>query len=253
MLPRTVTVSAESLSWMLHVQHLGQPHVILRPSPVWRDSDGERSADTAMWNEFARAELLDHRRHLNAGTLNAFRTLGRADSEYLAIYTDGTDRHGVLVAETSGETVLAHRHGDVIALTSLPNHAPADALVGQLPNHAPARIDALNAHVDDVADLRHDALDAMPTQHPDSHAVRDAESLANLAHEPLLGQGELYVEVHDPMGRHRRTHNPIRYEDRPSGRVLVILTAHYVSIASGTPQLVASKLRESHDDLMRHL
>ena len=62
--------------------------------------------------------------------------------------------------------------------------------------------------------------------------------------QQLLGQGELYVARRDSFGR-RAVSDPIRYQDYAFGRVLVVLTTGYLSVAPGPKTLLLAKLEDA--------
>lgn len=87
------------------------------------------------------------------------------------------------------------------------------------------------------------------------HAVnpalsRDAPSLQDLAGQPLRGQGELYVGIHDPLGRHHVTRTPLYYHDLPIGRILITISPSGLTVIDrGAPDRIAARLRERRRDL----
>lgn len=188
MLPQPATLSAEALSRMLQVQGLNQPHLVLRPDPVWQDPAGNHGADTSTWTEFADAGLLDTGNRLDSGARDTLRALAQPHTEYYAFYAHRGQLHIVLIAEGHGQAVLAHRDGDTITLNNIGDHCLPETLIRQLPATPPARITAINVHLDDLAGGPPDDIDTV-TGDARPLALQDAAALAQLARRPVLGQG----------------------------------------------------------------
>jgi hypothetical protein len=213
--PLTVTVGA--LARMLHTQRLGRPHHVLYAEPVWTDDD--HTADTAMWAEFGQVD---------GDLLDTLSVLARPTTEYFAWFTEHGQQYGVLVAQAAGESVLAHRDGDNITIHTLDRtESPPMALIRQLPDAQPAPIDAVNIRLDS------------------GQRTHDTAKLAALAQQQPTGQGELYAGARDYQGHYvvNNTH-PIRYQDYATGRVLVVLTDDYLSLAPATKRVLLNSLTE---------
>jgi hypothetical protein len=208
-----VTVGA--LARMLHTQRLGRPHRVLYAEPVWTDDD--RTAEAAMWAEFGQVD---------GDLLDTLSVLARPTTEYFAWFTEHGRQYGVLVAQAGGESVLAYRDGDDVTIRALDRTESLPmALMRQLPDAPPAPIDAVNIRLDGG-------------QRP-----QDTAKLAALAQQQPTGQGELYAGARDRQGHYVVT-NPIRYQDYPTGRVLVVLTDDHLSLAPATKRVLLTSLTE---------
>jgi hypothetical protein len=135
----------------------------------------------------------------------------------------------IVLAARGAAAVLANKKGDHVTLTPLRHSSRPEELLRRLPDAPPATIDALNVRLTDAA----------------AGSTPDARLLADLGRQPLLGQGELYVGVRDRHGR-RLLSPPIRYQDYRIGRVVVVTSEDYLSVAPGTKTLLLSRLREAY-------
>lgn len=225
---------------MMQTRDKGRLHQVLEPSAVWRDPDGDRVADAGMWAQFDRAGLVDRRGRLDADAMDTLAVLGRPGVEYFAIFVERGQHRAALVAGGAGETVVAFRKGENVELSSIREESPPSALMRQLPDMPPAPVASLNVRMNDMAAGR-------PAS--SSNAARDARVLARLGAQRLVGQGELYAGIRDHHGRYRVTDNPIRYHDLRSGRVLVVCSPGYLSVAPATKRLLLTHLIKAHETL----
>lgn len=238
---KPVQVSITALTRMMATQRLGPPHLAIKAAPVYLNLDQDRDADAAMWAGFAALELVDQRGRLDGDALDMLGLLSRPATEYFAHFTENSQRFSALVAGGGSTGVLAFRAGDIVELRALSQESLPETLLRQLPDSAPATVDSLNVR---LADLRDRA------RADDSPGARDGWGLRRLTEEPIIGQGELYVGIRDYRGEYTSTvDDPIRYEDRASGRVMVTLSRGYLSVAPATKRLLLDRLNEAHRGL----
>lgn len=77
-------------------------------------------------------------------------------------------------------------------------------------------------------------------------------TVATLLDRSLVGQGELYVGVHDQFARVALS-EPVRYQDYDLGRVLVVIAGDFVSLAPATKSALARRLAEELQRITRSL
>jgi hypothetical protein len=105
-----------------------------------------------------------------------------------------------------------------------------EILLQQLPDAPPAATSAVNVRRSDIS-----AADVF---------AREARTVGWLRGQAVRGGGELYVAVRDWYGRHRVS-QPVRYQDYPIGRVLVVVTDEYLSVAPASRKLLLTRLHEA--------
>ncbi|HYS40207.1 MAG TPA: ESX secretion-associated protein EspG [Pseudonocardiaceae bacterium] len=238
MLSGPVTVTVGALSTMLRAQGIGELPVAIRPGAVWRDPDGEREAEAAALAEFREIRWVDRGSRLDGDALDSLHVLARPGVEYTAILVHAERQDAVVVAGRGDEAVIAYREGDAVTLSCLRHQSLPETLLRQIPDARPAPIDALNARVAD-----------MDARNGEADPVGDARMLARLGRRRLVGQGELSVATRDHYGR-RQVSGPIRYQDYKFGRVVIVVSGGYVSVAPATKTLLLARLREAHRALI---
>jgi hypothetical protein len=96
----------------------------------------------------------------------------------------------------------------------------------RLPDRRAAPIDAVNIRIGDQ---------------------RGGQALAYLSSQKPIGQGELYVTVRNAFGRRQRG-GPVRYQDYDVGRVVVVVSGGYLSVAPATKLLLRDRLLAARPD-----
>jgi hypothetical protein len=227
-LSRPVTITVGALADMLRVHEAGELPVAIAPDPVWSDAESDRAAVGTAWGEFAEVGLVSRPGRLDGDALDTLQVLARPSVEYTAIMVRNGRQGSVVVAGLGDEAVIARRAGRAVTLTSAPYRSLPDALVQRIPDRRPAPIDAVNVR---TGDQRCDS--------PDFH------TLAYLSSQRLIGQGELYVAVRNAYGRRQRS-GPVRYQDYGVGRVVVVVSGGYLSVAPATKLLLRDRLRAAY-------
>jgi hypothetical protein len=242
MLHKPVRLSITALTRMMATQRLGPPHLAIKAAPMYMNLEADREADAEMWADFKALDLVDRRSRLDGDALDSLSLLARPANEYFAHFIENGRRFSALVASgsTDGEAVLAFRDGDTVELRSLRQESLPETLLRQLPDAPAARVESLNVRLED---LRHGG--------GSGHGAQDIYKFKRLTDEPITGQGELYVGVRDYYGEYSSNQdNPLRYEDRASGRVIVTLSrGGYLSVAPATKRLLLDRLNEARRDV----
>jgi hypothetical protein len=232
--PGWATISAVTLSVMLHRAGVGELPLLIRPQPAWLDPDEARLAEAAASTELRQLRWLDQRGQIDGEILDRIFLLGRAPVEYGAVFDIDGRPHRLVVVAGGGDAVLASREGTMIHLAVLRDGSPLETLVRQLPEVRTAAISAVNVR-------RSEARYADAFGH-------DGQVLANLLGRTLFGAGELYVGVRDRHG-HRKISAPVRYQDYAIGRVLVVLSNDHLSVAPASKRLLLDRLNEARSSL----
>jgi hypothetical protein len=253
-LPKPLTMPAEALVRLVALENLGELHVVLKPSAVWRPKAVEHEVETRAREEFGRLGLFDRRGRLDVELVASLSVLCRAGAEFYGWITIEGKTRGVLAAAIGREAILAVRDGDEVSLSQIRAESLPDELVGQTADVPPGRGDAFSL-------LRSDAMASVGGRQRTeagvgtrraSPEVRLAQKIAEL---PTKGGGQLSVAVRDGLGRRRATEQPLRYADTPNGRWLNHTTPvgddQRIFIAPASRRDLVSRLQEMHASLTR--
>jgi hypothetical protein len=228
-----VTFSLGALSRMLRTQRMGDPHLVLCPPAAWTDRDIDRAADSAMWAEFEQAGWLRRDGHLHDAAHDRLATLARPLVEYAAWFTeDGGRLCSAVAAGVGSQAVVAFRDADRVELRGLfHDESLSMALLRQVPDNTPAPIEALNISL----------------RNGDLGGTRKLRALVNTGRR---AEGELYVGIRDRDYAYRsNVDNPVRYDDYPAGRVLLVLSPSHLSVVPATKTLLRRRLEEARREL----
>jgi ESX secretion-associated protein EspG len=254
-LPKPLTLPAETLARLVALEQLGELHITLKPMAVWRPRDVEHETETRVRAEFAGMGLFDRRGRLDVELVASLAVLCRPGVEFYGWINDGEKTVGVLAAAIGREAILAVRDGDSVSLRQIRPESLADELVGQTAEVRPGRGEAFSLLQSDalasVGGRR--ATEAGVGSRPASAEVRLAQKIAEL---PTTGGGQLYVAVRDGVGRRRATEQPLRYADTVHGRWLNHMTdagngERRVLIAPASRRDLVIRLQELHRSLPR--
>ena len=250
MIRTAVWVPTDALTRMLRLQGFtDEPHPVLAGTLSWTPADETTDDESRMWTAFDKAGLLDRRGQLGQDAGDTLTILARPGIEYIAWFHHRDQHRAVLVAAgRSSEIAIAYHDLDTatIELSSVRDQSLPEVLIRQLPQVGPAHVPAINLRLAELADNRDS--DELFWQ-PSISTGGPAGTLRQLAERPLVGTGELYVGLRDHTGHPRRTTEPVYYQDIHQGRMHIVNRAGYVSIAPGTPQIIADKLREAERGL----
>lgn len=250
MLAKPLTLPAEALARLVRMENLGDLHVTLKPTAKWRRKVVQEQIETVLRSEFQRMGLLDRRGRVDGEVASSLAVVCRAGAEFYGwIKADGRTR-GVLAAAIGREAVLAIRDGEDVTLNQIRPESLPMVLVAQLPEVPPAQGQQVSLL---QSDLRAGASGRVRTEagvgmRPAPPEVRMAQQIAE---QPTVGGGELYVAVRDRLGRRKTVPQPLRYADTPTGRWLnyMIPTGdgeQRILLKPATPSELAGRLQEMH-------
>ena len=241
MVANPVTITVNALSTILRTQNVGEPPLVIRANPVWTDLVGDRESEAEAWAEFREIGWVDRRGRLDGEALDALHVLARPSIEYTAVFVADGRQNNVVVAGHGDEMVMAYREGQAVTLTMARHQSLPETLLRQIPDARPAPIDPLNVRLSDLKAVRSD--DGL-TDGNGSYAARDARKVGLLIKGRLVGQGELYVRIRDHYGR-RRVSEPVRYQDYKPGRVVVVISGGFLSVAPASKKLLLDRLQHA--------
>lgn len=250
MLAKPLTLPAEALARLVQMENLGDLHVALKPTAKWRRKAIQEQIETVLRSEFQRMGLLDNRGRIDGEVASSLAVVCRAGAEFYGwIKADGRTR-GVVAAAIGREAVLAIRDGDEVTLNQIRPESLPMVLVAQLPEVPPAQGQQVSLL---QSDLQAGASGRVRTEagvgmRPAPPEVRMAQQIAQ---QPTLGGGELYVAVRDRLGRRKTVPEPLRYADTPAGRWLNYMTPtgdgeQRILLKPATPNELAGRLQEMH-------
>jgi hypothetical protein len=236
-----VTLTADTLATTMDLVGLGELPLAIRPDALWADLTALRERRASAWQELREAGWINSHGHVNDYLLDALRLLAQPTMVYTGIFAYQGHQDSLVLATRNGNAVLASRRDQTVSLAVQRGVSLAETVVRQIPHQAPARVTSFTISLDEV--VHGNALTA------DRGA---AGELAALARQRLVGQGELYVSTRDYYGR-RRASGPIRYQDYEIGRVLVVVSDGYLSVAPAAPALLVDRLAEAQRMLLSEL
>lgn len=220
-----LTMPLTTLNSLMDDLRIGPLPPLLRPDAVWMDEDEAARRATQRVDD----ELAD-----------SLYTLAHPATEYGAVVRTGDQQRSVFAAERGRDVVLAERVGHVVSVTMLRDRSAMGEFLRRVPDAPPARIHAVNLRRSDLVRsvatwAGFDSTRGLPE--------RDVATVAMLLRHPLVGQGELYVATHDPFGR-VALGEPVRYQDYGLGRVLIVLSDEYFSVAAASRSALTRRLSE---------
>ncbi|MCG8917829.1 ESX secretion-associated protein EspG, partial [Actinokineospora sp. PR83] len=206
----------DALARVLRAEGIGEPHVVLAPSAYWRPAAEERELDARARAALAAEGVVDRRGRLDVEVAASLAVLCRATTEYFGWLTSGPRSHGVLVAATGREAVLAVREGDTVVLRRARASRLAETVAEQTPDTRPAQAERAVLHRAVLAAATAPA-DGASLLHPPpvSPALRLARRVAAL---PATGGGQLHAAHRDGVGRRAVSASPVGYLDTEHGR-----------------------------------
>jgi hypothetical protein len=228
-LPGPARLSVRALTWLLEVEQIGEPHLVLAPTAVWRPPV-EQEPHVEAREEIAALGWYDRRKRLEIEVAVALAMLCRAESEFFGWITRDHTTIGVLAAGIGRRGLLAVREGDSVWLNNTGRKVLAERLVGQTPGvgAGPGKPVTVS-RADVLGSVRGQRMtEAAVLVGPASMAVRRVQQLVTL---PRIGAGELYAAARDGVGRYRVS-EPLRYTDTGYGR--------YVNLSTGRDQVLVS-------------
>lgn len=249
-LPGPARLSVQALTWLLEVERLGSPHLVLEPAAVWYPPGELDELHDQARAEVAALGWYDRRHRLDIEVAVALPMLCRAAAECFGWISRDTSVIGVLAAATGRHGLLAVRDGDSVWLGHISRVRLAETVAAQT-------ADVPAGHGRPVTVSRREVAGTVRGQRiteaavqvgPASVAVRRVQQIAAL---PVYGKGELYAAVRDGVGRYRVS-QPVRYADTPNGRYLNLsVGSDQILVAPASRADLADRLKELSRSLSR--
>lgn len=213
---------------------LGELHISLAPSPVWRDPTDQHSEHHSEQRGERHLTRLGWRRRngsVDREVMAALAVLCRPDVGFHGWLTHEHRTTAVLAAAVGREAVLAVRVGETVSLRGIHRHRLAERLVSELPEVEPGAGPPLRvaraelSGTDRTGRLRTEGGTGLRRARPEVRAALRVISA------PTTGAGELYAVGHG---------SPVDYVDTAHGRYLVTATRDVIEIRPARrPDVVA--------------
>jgi hypothetical protein len=245
-LPGPARLSVRALTWLLEVERIGEPHLVLAPAAMWYPPDEQDEQLATAREEITALGWYDRRKRLEIEVAVALAMLCRAESEFFGWINCGRATVGVLAAGIGRHGLLAVRDGDSVWLNRVGRAVLAEILVGQTPEVPAGQGKPVTVSLG--SGCQQGITEAAVRVGPASVAVRWVRQLIAL---PTTGSGELYAAVCDGMGRYRVS-EPVRYADTRQGRYLNLTTGpDDVLVAPARRADLVARLKERRRTLSR--
>lgn len=233
-------LSVETLAGVLEADGWANPHIVLRPEPVYRGAADSAAAAQRQRDELARAGLLERSGAVHVNFRDWLPLLTQPALEYYAWFSAEDDETvGALAARSEFAGLLAMRIGDEVLLEAIDRYALCETLVGRFPDVPPGggtrwTIRAI------------DAQDEVNRGTSRSYLPLEMREVAKVFERPVHGSGELYVAQRDERGNHFELDQPLHYVDTDWGRYLNYTAGkghdEYMCVAPATPHTLATEI-----------
>jgi hypothetical protein len=225
-----IDLSVEVLRLAMTSSAVGEPHILLRGDAVALEPESRWTAEQAHRRELAAAGMLNEE-GVRPDAASALRPLSRGHVQYFGYLTvvETAETVAALVGTLGEEATLAVRRGDAVRISSVPVERPAESLLTAFGRLRPAK--------------------GRPVNVSTTHGGPEVDRLAELARAPSLANAELYVAIHDHMGRAATAHEPIRFRNTAEGHWAIFAGPTNVTVVPATLRLLAARLYEARRGL----
>ncbi|MFC4853599.1 ESX secretion-associated protein EspG [Actinophytocola glycyrrhizae] len=247
------TVPARVLAWLVARHGLGEPHIALAPTAVWRpphepDPWPDRSAD---W--LTKLGWCDRAGRLEREVSASLAVLCRPVDEAYGWITHVGVTIAVLAARIGKDAVLAVRTpDDMVGLSGIPAGRLTERLVAQLPELPPLPGRPWTVSPAEVRSVNKTGRRLGPAGATVLRASPEARAARQLLTQPRTGGGELWVAHRDRSGL-RHVGQPVRYADLAGGRVLLTRQPRGVRVVPGAGADLVAALNGAHRGLPRRV
>lgn len=209
----TVELPVFALAALIEWEGVGEPHLTLRPEPVWRSPAEHADLTRAALDALGDAGVLVGPGQVDPHLRDLMPLLTTPVAEYYGWFTVDGRTKAVLAAAGGMDAVLAVRDGESVRLSQISRDQLLPALLAELPDVPPHPGEQLTVTADDLNELH---APAEATERPVPAHVAE---LLRIIRRPVLDGGELYAASRDRLGRYS-TRGPVRYADTERGRHL---------------------------------
>jgi len=243
-LPAPVTVPARLLATLVAAEHLGELHLTLAPTAVWRPPTWrEPPADDYL----AALGWRDPTNGLEREVAATLAVLCRPAVELFGWITHLGTTIGVLAGRIGKDAVLAVRTQDgMVGLSNIPTTRLADRLVAQAPPVPPAPVKPFLVSPAEVRSVTWSGRLLSPTGVTARRASPETRLAKQLLVQPRTGGAELWAAARTNTGLRHAVEHPVRYADL-GGRRWMITTHNptQVALGPGSPEQLVAALNRS--------
>lgn len=216
-LPGNLTLSEDALDSLAHGHGIGQPHILLRPEPLWRNDAERAELNRALAAELGHLPIYEGHGKLDRDFEDSLRCLCRPEIAYVAM-TNVQDRFRHLLACSLGrEAILAVHEHERVMLRQISPNALAQELIAALPNHPPAKFQPFSVPYAEDEQTQQTEQGFMRSANART-VSRERQQWDQLVAHPAYGGGQITVELRDELGRSSETEDPFMFVDADLGR-----------------------------------
>ena len=237
-----------ALAALIEWEGVGEPHLALRPGPVWRSPAEQAELTRAALDALAGAGVLVGPGQVDPHLRDLLSLLSTPLAEYHGWFTVEGRTRSVLAAAGGMDAVLAVRDHETVRLSQISRDQLLPALLAELPAVPPHPGEQLTVTAADLTELH---APAGATERPVPAHVAE---LLRIVRRPVRDGGELYAGRRDQLGRYT-VRGPVRYADTERGRQLNYLLGGpdtlRIVVAPATPDSLTAALNRV-EPLPRH-
>lgn len=208
-----VEIPTFALAALIEWEGVGEPHLTLRPAPVWRAPAEQAGHTSAALEALAGAGALSGPGQVDQNLRDLLPLLTTPVTEYSGWFTVDGRTKGVLASAGAVDAVVAVRDGDVVRIAPASRHRLVEALVAELPEAPAGRGAELVVTGAEINALRE------PSEVSERQVPEQVTQLLKAVRLPVRDGGELYAATRDGFGR-CVTRGPVWYADTDHGRYL---------------------------------
>ena len=221
-LPAPATIAARVLAWVLATEGLGEAHLTVAPSALWRPPGGPDPLPGQVAERLTALGWRDRAGDLEREVVATLTVLCRPLVEMYGWITHDGATIGVLAAKIGKDAVLAVRTPDgMVGLSNIPAGRLAERLVAQTPHVVAARGRPFVVSSAEVRAVNRYGRTRTTTGAMVRTASPEARQAKRLLAQDTTGGGELWVAVRDGTGLRQVITQPVRYVDLVGGRRMI--------------------------------
>lgn len=209
-----LALSERALERVVAHFEIGDPHTVLRPTPVWLDDEEQAAENRALQPEIAALPIYEGPGRLDRDVVDSLRCLCRPEVAYAAMTHINGELRNLLVCSLGREALLADRRNGRISLHQISPSGLETALVRALPEYPPARFAPFSVPFAGEEESSAGVMVRVGNR-PDERIRRLWDEL--VAHRQY-GGGQVMLELRDAMGRFARSTEPVVFVDAEIGR-----------------------------------
>ncbi len=241
MLPAPATIPARVLATLVATEHLGELHLTLAPTAVWRPPTWR---DPPVDEYLAALGWRDRTSGLEREVAATLAVLCRPVVELYGWITHRGTTIGVLAGRIGKDAVLAvHTQDGMVGLSNIPTTRLADRLVAQAPPVPAAQVKPFLVSPAEVRSVTWSGRLLSPTGVIARRASPETRLAKQLLVQPRTGGAELWAATRTSTGLRHAIEHPVRYADLGGRRWLITtVSPTQVALGPGSPEHLVAAL-----------